>query len=98
MLREILLLALLLHCPFAGAAEGKPLFTGIVRTGMMAIGGETTGTILETKDGNIELEFGKDVDPATISALAGKNVTVQGTLTTKHGVERSDRKVLHVES
>ena len=47
--------------------------TGTLKTGIVAIGGETTGIIIETKDTKYELEFGKDKElKAKAQKLNGK--------------------------
>src|ERR1051325_11238698 len=59
----------------------KMELTGKLRTGIVAIGGETTGTILETKKGTFELEFGKQKElRQKAEKLDGKTVTVVGKL------------------
>ena len=72
--------------------------TGTVSTGMMAIGGETTGTILKTEAGSYELTPANAAIGKQIAALKDKKAHVTGTLTVKEGVEVGQRKIVTVES
>ena len=77
----------------------KMELTGKLRTGIVAIGGETTGTILETKKGTFELEFGKQKElRQKAEKLNGKNVTVVGKLEIRKGVEVKERRIVTVTS
>jgi len=77
----------------------KMELTGKLRTGIVAIGGETTGTILETKKGSYELEFGKQKElRQKAEKLNGKNVTVVGKLEIRKGVEVKERRIVTVTS
>ena len=70
---------------------------GVLRTGIVAIGGETTGTLIETKDGTLELDFGKSNDlRALASKLNGKAVVVTGDLKIRRGVEVKLRTIVTV--
>jgi hypothetical protein len=61
---------------------------GKLKTGLMAIGGETTGIIIAAKDGSMELDFGKNEKLRELAnANDGKTVTAKGTLTMRRGVE-----------
>jgi OOP family OmpA-OmpF porin len=82
------------------AAAGPGQWTGRVTTGMMAVGGETTGILLTTAASD-RLEL--DATPALrqqLQQLNGKTVTVRGTLETRVGVERTRRviKVAAIET
>src|SRR6266508_2045701 len=57
---------------------------GTLQTGIMAIGGETTGTILKTKDASVELDFSKAKEKP--KKFDKKTVIVTGTLTFKKRV------------
>jgi hypothetical protein len=72
--------------------------TGTLETGMMAIGGETTGVELTADDKtNYELALrGKLAKQA--EDLNGKRVTVKGTLRTVDSTERKGRKIISVSS
>jgi hypothetical protein len=77
----------------------KVELTGTLRTGIVAIGGETTGTVIETKKGKFELEFGKQKElRKKAEKLNGKDVTVTGTLEVRKGVEVKERKIVTVTS
>jgi len=82
----------------AVAQEAKKVeLQGKLRTGIVAIGAETTGTIIETKDGAFELDFGKDKAlREKADKLNGKAVQVAGTLTIRKGVEVKERKIVAV--
>ena len=75
----------------------KMEWKGTLRTGVVAIGGETTGTVLETKDGKFELDLGKNKELRDRAAkLSGKPVIVTGTLTVRKGVEVKERRIIAV--
>jgi hypothetical protein len=84
----------------AASKEGKKVeLTGTLRTGIVAAGGETTGTIIETKKGNFELDFGKQKELRDkAEKLAGKTVLVAGTSEIRQGVEVKERKLVSVTS
>ena len=83
-----------------GRAADAPKFdqTGTVSTGTMAIGGETTGTILKTEAGSFELTPTNAAVGKQIAALKDKKAHVTGTLTVKEGIEVGQRKIVTVES
>lgn len=71
--------------------------TGILRTGIAAVGGETTGIVIETKDARYELAFGKDQElRRKAEQFNGQAVTVTGTLEIRSGVEVKQRKIVTV--
>lgn len=77
----------------------KVELTGTLRTGVVAIGGETTGIIMETKKGKFELTFGKQKELRDKAEnLNGKAVTAIGTLEIRKGVEVKERKIVTVIS
>ncbi len=85
------------------AADEKPAnkkYEGTLETGIMAIGGETTGIILKTKnEGTYELDLGKDHKlKATAETLNGKAVIVHGEYKPRAGVEIRERRILIVTS
>jgi hypothetical protein len=89
----------------AGAEEKKPATylkveaKGKLKTGIFAIGGETTGTTLTTTSGVVELDVSGDKElMAQVKKLAGKTVVATGTLTVKRGVERGIRLIVKVKS
>jgi hypothetical protein len=86
--------------PAAKLAPGPVSVSGKLQTGMMAIGGETTGTILSVSgQGTFELDVNgnKDVEKA-IASLNGKQVKVTGTLSVKEGVEVGERRIIKVDT
>lgn len=91
------------------AAVGKPpsedgesievRVRGKVTGGMMAIGGETTGTTIQARGVTWELDFGgDDALRAKAEALDGKMAFVTGSLEARPGVEIKTRWILRVDS
>lgn len=79
------------------AGETSTRHTGTVRTGIMAIGGETTGIVLETDAGTFELDVGGNQENAAkLEALNGRAVTILGPVRTKNGVEVKNRRIIEV--
>ena len=70
---------------------------GVIKTGINAIGGETTGTIIDTKDGAYELEVPKDLRK-DVDALNKKQAVVTGTLEEKKGLAVRKRRIVTVET
>jgi hypothetical protein len=66
---------------------------GKVKTGIVAIGGETTGTTITTKNGSLELDATGD-RLKELEKLNGKEALVTGTLTMKPGVERPGMRLI----
>lgn len=80
----------------AGTAAGPGEWTGRVTTGIMAVGGETTGILLTTTASErLELDATTPALRQRLQALNGKTVTIRGTLETRVGVERT-RRVIRV--
>ncbi len=72
---------------------------GILRTGIVAVGGETTGTTITNKSGTLELDFGKNQELRELAGkLDGKTVVATGHLTIRKGVEVRQRAIVHVTS
>jgi hypothetical protein len=72
---------------------------GIIQTQMMAIGGETTGVIIQASDSTWELDLGADRELHELAErLHGKTALVRGTLKRVSGIERAERDVVVVES
>ena len=72
---------------------------GTIRTGVVAIGGETTGVTITAKGVTWELDLGND--PAfseTAKKLSGKQATVTGSLERKAGIEVPVRFIVTVKS
>ena len=83
----------------ARAADKEMRVKGTLRSGVVAIGGETTGTVVETKEGNYELDLGKnEVLRRKAEKLDGRAVVVTGTLTVREGVEDKQRRIITVSS
>ena len=70
-------------------------FSGIINFGIMAIGGETTGVELETKDGTFDL-----IIPAKLENEArsydGKQIKIKGSKTILFGPERGPRTAINL--
>jgi ketosteroid isomerase-like protein len=74
-----------LPAPAAEAAPEEVEVKGTLRTGVIANRGETTGTILETKEGKYELDLGTDNElRKKAEELNGKIVTETGELNMRH--------------
>lgn len=72
---------------------------GHIKTGIVAAGGETTGTIISVNDITWELDFGKNEGLSKLAdKLSGKLVVVKGKLERKAGVEIKERWIVHVSS
>lgn len=70
---------------------------GKLATGIVAIGGETTGTTITANGVTWELDFGKNEALAKqADQLSGKIVVVTGNLTVKPGVEKGPRNIVTV--
>ncbi|WP_437224272.1 hypothetical protein SH661x_003560 [Planctomicrobium sp. SH661] len=84
--------------PPAPAATKPVTATGTLEPGIMAIGGETTGTLLKLPNRVYELEFRENSElQEQAEKLNGKEVTVTGPLRLVRGVERKDRWVITVD-
>lgn len=81
-----------------GKGGGKNVeLQGTLRTGIFAIGGETTGVTLTTAKGTYELDLGKDEGlRAHADKLDKKTVRVTGSLTVRKGVEVKERRIVRV--
>jgi hypothetical protein len=72
---------------------------GTLKTGMMAIGGETTGTVIRMNNLTWELDFGKDKELQELSnKLNNKTVLVTGTYEKRKGVEVRERHIVKVST
>jgi len=72
---------------------------GTVRTGIMAIGGETTGVTVAARGATWELDLSKDPAlRAKAEALSGGKAVVRGSLEVRPGVERRQRWIVTVTS
>src|SRR5687768_1979442 len=79
------------------AATQSTTFTGTLRGGMMAIGGETTGWTLvgDAQTGGIQVDTSRIRDQA--QKHDGKRVTITGRMTEKNYVESGRTQVLVAE-
>lgn len=71
-------------------------WTGTLRLGIQAIGGETTGIVLETPKGKFELKAANDGIAAAFKKLDKQKVVVKGTLRRQPGVEVKERAIITV--
>ena len=72
---------------------------GTLRTGIMAIGGESTGTTVTARGATWELDLrGKPELLARAESLGGRRVVVTGSLEVRPGVERRQRWILTVKT
>jgi hypothetical protein len=78
-----------------GTWEKDADFNGTLTTGVVAIGGETTGITLDANE--LDLHGDKDLTKAA-DGLNGKAVAVTGYLTTKKGVEIKERHIIVVST
>jgi hypothetical protein len=87
---------------FLGAASapapGAVTITGKITTGMMAIGGETTGITISDGKNTFELDIKDAVLLRKADELNGRQVTVTGTLTVKAGIEVKQRQIIAVKT
>ena len=72
---------------------------GTVKTGIMAIGGETTGVTITARGATWELDLGRDPElRRKADALSGRRAVVRGSLEVRRGVERRTRHIVTVTS
>ena len=72
---------------------------GTIRTGSVAIGGETTGVTITAKGITWELDLGKNPEFAkTAKKFNGKQATVTGSLERRQGIEIPVRYIVIVKS
>ena len=77
----------------------KVEFKGKLNSGVVAIGGETTGVVITARGITWELDFGRDAEiRKQADALNGKTVIVTGQLSVKRGVEIPRRWIVAVDS
>lgn len=71
---------------------------GVVRSGVMAIGGESTGTTISALGFTWELDLQGNKEYADLARKwNGKELVVKGTLTVRQGVERGRRVIVVVK-
>ena len=71
-------------------------FTGQLRGGMMAIGGEHSGWVLQRQEGDLEVDVTRVFNQAR--PLDGQRVTIKGKIQRKQYVERGPVDVLVADS
>jgi hypothetical protein len=73
---------------------------GTLRHPVVALGGETTGTILRTATGDYELEVepGANEVRRAIERLVGRRIVVRGKLTVRRGIERGALRIVRVRA
>jgi calcineurin-like phosphoesterase family protein len=70
-----------------------------MQTNMAAIGGETTGIVMQVGDLSWELDLGENRALQELAErLNGKTVLIKGMLMRIKGIERGERNVVIVES
>lgn len=84
--------------PAPATAADVMTFTGKLTTGMMAIGGETTGTIISDGKTSYELDIKDAALKTKANGLSGKQVAVTGKLTLKEGIEVGQRRIITVQT
>jgi hypothetical protein len=73
--------------------------TGTLKTGIAAIGGETTGATITAREVTWELDFGKNEElRKAADKWSGQQVTVTGSLERRAGVEVKQRWIVTVSS
>jgi 4-carboxymuconolactone decarboxylase len=99
-MKTLLLLLITLGLPmsaFAQSASQKVTLTGTLRGGRIAIGGETTGWLLEYRDASgehsVEVELPREL---MTRARSGATVRVTGVFTNREYVERGTVRVFRV--
>jgi outer membrane protein OmpA-like peptidoglycan-associated protein len=71
-------------------------WTGRITTGMMAIGGESTGITLSNGRESFELQPANDAIRQQLQNLNGSTATVRGRLDVRQGVEIRERRIVTV--
>jgi hypothetical protein len=103
----VVLLLTLAGLSMADAAQGAPAPTeyiqveikGKLKTGLVAIGGETTGTVIVAKGATWELDFAGNAELQKLAGtLGGKTVIVKGSYEVRAGVEIKQRHIVTVTS
>ena len=85
--------------PPPGGDYIKVEIRGTLRSGMMAIGGETTGTVVSARGATWDLDLTKGPDGRNrAESLDGRPVLVKGSLEIRPGVERRERAIVTVTS
>ena len=78
-----------------GEDSVKVEIRGTLRTGVVAIGGETTGTTVSAKDMTFEVDLRGDPKLQTLAEkLDGRKAIVRGSLVRKKGIEIPERWII----
>lgn len=77
-----------------GNAVEKMIVQGAVSAGMMAIGGETTGFLITTSDGEAYELILKITDQEKLNKLSGMQFEIEGELITIEAIEFNERNAL----
>ena len=98
--QALLMLLTLGASPAPGGGDYiKVEIRGTLRTGMMAVGGETTGTMVTARGASWELDLTHVPEGRKkAETLDGRAVLVKGTLEIRPGVERRQRAIVTVTS
>ena len=85
--------------PPAGGDYIKVEIRGTLRTGMMAIGGETTGTVVTARGATWDLDLARLPEGRQrAESLHGRPGLVKGPLEIRPGVEKRERAIVTVTS
>jgi OOP family OmpA-OmpF porin len=82
----------------AAAAAGPGQWIGRLTSGVMAVGGETTGITLSVGPERYELLAANATMRRQLVELNGRTVTITGTLEIREGVEIRTRRIIKVEA
>ncbi len=81
----------------AATAQQEVTLTGTLKTGLVAIGGETTGVVIVLADGKtVELSFSSKAF-AKVQKLNGQQIKVSGKTVSRCGPERGCRTIIEVK-
>ena len=78
-------------------APARQKLTGILRGGIVAVGAETTGWVLETADRS-RVDVNVSRVQAEAEKLEGQRVVVEGEMVTANWVERGEKPMLMADS
>src|SRR5262245_17720400 len=97
------MITVILACAVFAAGPSEESITvtvvGTLKTGIVAIGAETTGTTVTAIGITWELDFGGNAELLEAAKkLKGTQVTVTGTLERRRGVEIKERWIVSVTS
>jgi hypothetical protein len=79
------------------ATAPSPRFTGTLRGGIVAVGAETTGWVLERNGDSSRVDVEVSHVSGDVSRFDGKRVVIHGTMTTATWLERGERPLLIAE-